>query len=209
VTGEAIREGSGGTSTLTFTVARSGETTTAVNVDYQTTSGTAKAPSDYASASGNLSFAANITTATVQIQIQGDQRLERRERFFLSLINPSSGAAVEHGQASGWIGNDDTWTRFAASKGNGRIRVWGRLSPAHPGRVMIVTLSRMINGVWVRLGVRRSVLVGRSDLDGDRFGDSRFYSQFPQPKPGRCQIVARFRGDTDHGPSRSTKTIYC
>ena len=99
VTGATVREGTGGTRTLTFTVTRSGETTTAVDVDYLTTNGTAIAPSDYASASGNLAFAANTTTATVQVQVVGDRRLERRrERFFVSLINPSAGAAIEHGR---------------------------------------------------------------------------------------------------------------
>jgi hypothetical protein len=209
VTGSTRREGTGGTRMLTFKVTRSGETTTAVNVDYQTTNATALAPSDYVSASGNLSFAANITTATVQVQIKGDARLEHRERFFLSLINPSAGAAIEHGQASGLIRDDDTWTRFSTSKVNGRIRVIGRLSPAHPHKLMIVSLFRLRNGVWVRLGVKRPELVGRSDLSGDGFTDSRFWTQFIRPYPGRCRIVARFRGDSDHGPSQSTKNVAC
>ncbi len=158
VTRRTVREGSGGTRTLVFTVTRSGELSTAVNVDYQTTSGTATAPSDFVSVTGNLSFAASATTATVTVQIKTDTRLEHRERFFLSLINPSAGAAIEHGQASGLIRDDDTWTRFTSKKVNGRIRVHGRLSPAHPGKLMVVTLSRMRNGVWVRLGVRRPAL---------------------------------------------------
>ncbi|HET7665028.1 MAG TPA: Calx-beta domain-containing protein, partial [Mycobacterium sp.] len=52
VTGASVREGTGGTKKLTFTVTRSGETTTAVTVDYATTSETARAPSDYVSAAG-------------------------------------------------------------------------------------------------------------------------------------------------------------
>jgi hypothetical protein len=44
VTGATIREGNTGTRLLTFTVTRSGETTTAVDVDYLTTNGTAVAP---------------------------------------------------------------------------------------------------------------------------------------------------------------------
>ena len=150
-----------GTRTLTFTVTRSGETTTAVNVDYQTTNGTAIAPSDYVGASGNLSFAATVTTATVQVQIKGDGRLEHRERFFLSLINPSAGAAIEHGQASGLIRDDDTWTRFTDKKVNGQIRVHGRLSPAHPGKRWSSPCPAVRNGAWVRVGVRRPTLIGQ------------------------------------------------
>ena len=59
------------------------------------------------SASGNLTFAANVTTATIQIQVKGDRRLEHRERFFLSLTNPSAGAAIDDGQAVGGIRDDE------------------------------------------------------------------------------------------------------
>lgn len=209
VTGETVREGNTGTTTLTFTVTRSGETTTPVNVDFQTTNGSALAPLDYVSNSGNVSFAATVTTATVDVQINGDRRLEHRERFFLSLLNPSLGAAIEHGQARGFIRDDDTRTRFTTSKVNGQIRIRGRLTPAHPGKKMVVTLSRRRNGVWVRVALKRPLLIGRSDLNGDGFIDSRFSTRFARPSPGRCRIVARFRGDADHGPSHSTRIISC
>lgn len=209
VSGGTIREGNTGTRTLIFTVTRSGETSTPVNVDFQTANGTAIAPLDYMSTSGNLSFAATVTTATVGVEIKGDRRLEHRERLFLSLLNPSVGAAVENGQASGWIRDDDTRTRFTLSKVSGRIRVRGRLSPAHPGKVMVVTISRRRNGAWVRLKARRASLVGRTDLNGDGFRDSRFSTRFVRPNAGRCRIVARFRGDTDHGPSQFTRVISC
>jgi Calx-beta domain-containing protein len=209
VTGETIREGNTGTSILTFTVTRSGETSTPVNVDFQTANGTAIAPSDYVSAAGNLPFGAAVTTATVQVQIKGDRRLEHREQLFLSLLNPSVGAAIESGQASGWIRDDDTRTRFTARKVRGQIRISGRLTPAHPGKRMVVTLFRRKNSVWVRLSIKRPLLVGRTDLNGDGFRDSRFATRFVRPNPGRCRIVARFRGDGGHGPSKSTKIISC
>jgi len=180
-----------------------------VNVDYQTTNGTALAPLDYVSTSGNLSFAATVTTATVGVDIKGDRRLEHRERLFLSLLNPSVGAAVEHGQAIGSIRDDDTRTRFSVSKASGRIRVRGLLTPAHPGKVMVVTLSRRKNGRWVRLVARRSQLIGRSDVNGDGFRDSRFSTRFVRPRPGRCRIVARFRADKDHGSSQFARVIRC
>ena len=70
---------------------------------------------------------------------------------------------------------------------------------------MVVTLTRMRNGAWVRLGVRRPMLFGRSDPSGDGFTDSHFSTQFPRPNPGRCRVVAKFPGDADHGPSQATK----
>lgn len=209
VTGATVREGNTGTTTLTFTVTRSGETTTPVNVDFQTTNGSALAPSDYVANSGIVSFAANVTTATVDVQIVGDRRLEHRERFFLSLLNPPLGVGVEHGQTRGFIRDDDTRTRFTTSKVNGHVVVRGRLTPAHPGKRMVITLSRRRNGVWVRVALKRPLLSGRADLNGDGFLDSRFSTSFRRPSPGRCRIVARFGGDADHGPSQSTSIIRC
>jgi hypothetical protein len=143
------------------------------------------------------------------VQILGDRRLEHRERFFLSLINPSAGAAIDDGQASGRIRDNDTWTRFKMSKTTRLIRVRGRLSPAHPGKLMTVTLSRRKDGEWVRLATKRPELEGRSDLNGDGFTDSRFAAQFPRPNSGRCRIVVTFRGDSSHGPSSSTQKMNC
>ena len=210
MTGATVLEGNTGTTTLTFTVTRSGETTTPVNVDFLTTNGTALAPSDYVSNSGNVSFAATVTTATVDVQMNGDRRLQHRERFFLSLLNPSLGAAIEHGQARGFIRDDETRTRFTTSKVNGQapVSVVGS-PPAIRGKRMVVSLSRRRNGVWVRVSLKRPLLIGRSDLNGDGFLDSRFSTRFARPRPGRCRIVARFRGDAGHGPSHSTRFIRC
>jgi hypothetical protein len=209
VSGATIREGNTGTKTLIFTVTRSGETSTAVNVDYQTTNGEAVAPSDYVGVAGSLSFPADETTATVGVEIKGERRLEHRERLFLSLTNPSLGAAIDQGQATGFVRDDDTRTRFSTNKVSGRIRVHGRLSPPHPGKFMVITLSRRKNGAWVRLVARRTVLLGRADVNGDGFRDSRFSARFLRPKAGRCRIVARFRGDKDHSPSAFTMVISC
>jgi Calx-beta domain-containing protein len=208
VSGRTIREGNAGTRVLLFTVTRSGVTTTPVSVDYQTANGEAVAPSDYVSATGTVSFAVNDTSETVAVQIKGDRQLEHLERLFLSLIDPSVGAAVETGQATGSIKND-LRTRFSTRKVRGVIRVRGRLSPAHPGKRMVVTLFRRRNGAWARVAVRRPFLSGTADINGDGFTDSRFATRFPRPRPGLCRIVARFRGDTDHGPSQAAKSIRC
>ncbi len=61
VTGASKREGGAGTTTLTFSVTRSGETTTAVDVDFALSDGTASAPTDYTAATGNLAFVADQT----------------------------------------------------------------------------------------------------------------------------------------------------
>ena len=151
----------------------------------------------------------NDTSETVAVQIKGDKQLEHVERLFLSLVDPSAGAAIETGQATGSIKNDDTRTRFSTRKVRGVIRVRGRLSPAHPGKRMVVTLFRMRNGAWMRVAARRPLMSGTSDINGDGFSDSRFSTRFPRPRRGLCRIVARFRGDADHGPSQAAKSIRC
>jgi hypothetical protein len=95
VAGASVREGASGTNRiLSFTIVRSGETTTAVDVDFATSNGSATDPSDYLAASGNVAFGANETTKTIDVTVVGDRRLEHKETFFLSLLAPSVGATI-------------------------------------------------------------------------------------------------------------------
>ena len=210
VSGASVREGALGTTrVLTFTIVRSGETTTAVDVDFATTNGSATDPSDYLAASGTVAFGANETSATVDVTIVGDRRLERKETFFLSLLDPSVGAAIESGQAAGHIVNDDTRTTLVVTKGARRILARGRLSPARPGNHMVVRLFRKRNGVWVRLQTRRPALRGRTDLNGDGFTDSAYRTRFQRPRPGACRVIAQFVGGTTFGSSKAIRAFRC
>jgi Calx-beta domain len=210
VTGASVREGAPGTTRiLSFTVERSGETTTAVDVDFATTNGSATDPSDYLAASGNVAFGANETTKTIDVTVVGDRRLEHKETFFLSLLAPSVGAAIEHGQATGSIVNDDTRTKLFITKGAKRIFARGRVSPARPGKRVVVKLFRRNNGVWVRLRTRRPVLFGTTDVDGDGFTDSRYRTRFGRPRPGTCKVVATFVGGTTFSSSKASRLFRC
>ena len=211
VTGLKQRETGSGTTTFTFTVTRSGDTTTAVNVDYVTSDGTASASSDYAVASGNLAFATNQTIGTVNVNVNGDGLLEHNETFFLGLLNPSVGAAISTGQATGTIVNDDTKTtaivKVRAAKG--LVAVHGRVSPARGRKHVIVRLFRRHNGAWVRIRTKRSLLVGSTDVNGDGFTDSRYATRFGRPKAGRCKILAAYPGDAKFAPSRAIRLFRC
>ena len=57
-----LTEPNSGTRNFVFTVTRSGDTTGISSVNFATANGTATAPSDYASNSGTLNFAAGETT---------------------------------------------------------------------------------------------------------------------------------------------------
>jgi len=211
VTGVAKREGASGTTTFTFTVTRSGETTTAVDVDYATGDGTAMAPTDYASASGNLAFVAAQTTQTVDVTVSGDRTLEHAETFFLTLENPSAGASIATGQATGTIKNDDTRTtavvRVRAARH--RVSVHGLVSPARKGGHVGVRLFRKRNGSWVRIRSKHPALRGAKDVNGDGFTDSRYATTFRRPAHGRCKAVATYSGDAQHARSSATKLFRC
>ncbi len=211
VTEASKREGRSGTTTLTFSVTRSGETTTAVDVDFVVTGGTASATTDFDATTGNLAFTAGQTVGTIDVTVHGDGVLEHNETLFLSLLNPSSGAAISTGQATGTIVNDDTKTsavvKVRAAKH--RVAVRGRVSPARAGKHVVVRLFRKQSGKWVRLSSKRAALSGKTDLNGDGFTDSRYASSFPRARSGRCKIVARYPGDSKLSPSSATKLFRC
>lgn len=210
VSGASVREGKLGTTRLlSFTIVRSGETTTAVDVDFATTNGSASAPTDYLAATGNVTFGANETTKTIDVTVNGDRRLEHNETFFLSLLDPSVGAAILNGQATGRIVNDDTRTTLFITKGADRILARGRLSPARPGKHMVVRLFRRQNGVWVRLRTKRPLLRGTTDVNGDGFTDSRYRTRFGRPRPGTCKVIATFVGGATFASSKAVRQFRC
>jgi hypothetical protein len=211
VTGATKREGGAGTTTLTFSVTRSDETTTAVDVDFALSDGTASAPTDYAAATGNLAFAADQTEGTIDVTVHGDGTLEHNETLFLSLLNPSAGAAISTGQATGTIVNDDTRTtavvKVRAAKH--RVAVRGRVSPARAGKHVVVRLFRKRSGAWVRVGSKRAALSGKTDVNGDGFTDSGYASRLRRARSGRCKMVVRYPGDKRFSSSSATRLFRC
>lgn len=82
------------TSTVTLTVTRTGNLATAVNVSYATANGTAQAGSDYAAATGFVSFAATQTSKTFLVQILNNAGCESIENLAVSLSSPTAGGAL-------------------------------------------------------------------------------------------------------------------
>jgi predicted extracellular nuclease len=105
-----VVEGQSGTSNLVFTVSRAGGFSTAADVAYTLSFGTADAADLGADTplSGSVHFDANQFTATITIPIQGDTNGERNETVFITLGEVTGNAAVTQGQAVGTILNDDT-----------------------------------------------------------------------------------------------------
>lgn len=102
----SIVEGDSGTTGLTFTLTRNGDSTGEVTVDYATANGIAD-DSDYVAANGTVTFADGVTEQQITIQINGDTDTEANETFSLNLSNPTGGAAIGDGSATGTIINDD------------------------------------------------------------------------------------------------------
>ena len=104
----SIVEGNSGTSTLNFTVTRTGHTTSAISVDFATADDTATvADSDYVSNSGTLNFASGITSQTISVTVNGDTVGEADEAFQVVLSNPTPGAEISDDTGIGTIENDD------------------------------------------------------------------------------------------------------
>jgi len=82
-------ENSGG---FSINVVRTNGSTGTVTVQYATTDGTAKAPSDYTSTSGTLTFNDGETSKPINVPIIDDNTPEGNESFTLSLSNPTGGA---------------------------------------------------------------------------------------------------------------------
>jgi hypothetical protein len=102
-----VTEGSSGNATATFTVRLSRSSTNPVTVSYATADGTARAPSDYAGATGSVTFVPGSMAETVPITIIGDSVEEPDEALALNLMLPGNAALLDsHGIAT--IIDDDT-----------------------------------------------------------------------------------------------------
>lgn len=106
IPGFSINDGSGfesSTTTITFTVTRSGSTGVST-VDYATADGTATAGSDYVEVNDTLTFDNGVTTQTIEIPLMGDTVVEGDETFVVNLSNPTN-ASIADAQGEGTITN--------------------------------------------------------------------------------------------------------
>lgn len=101
----AANEGDGPT-TLAFPVTLSKPVTWTVSVAFATADASAKAPDDYASTNGVLTFAPGDTTKTINVGVKGDTTIEPDESMSVTLSAPVN-ATVAGGSATGSIKNDD------------------------------------------------------------------------------------------------------
>src|SRR5207245_1146231 len=101
-----LAEGNSGTTSFGFTVSLSVAINQPVTVNYATGNGTATAGSDYAAASGTLTFAPGQTSKTITVLVSGDRLGESDETFFVNLSSPTNGVIAD-GQGAGTIVDDE------------------------------------------------------------------------------------------------------
>jgi hypothetical protein len=103
------KEGNGKKTTLfTFTVTLSTAYDQPVTVSFKTTDGTATTgDGDYVTKTGTITFAPGETTKTITITVNGDNRKEAAEYFYLDLYGNSSNSLFTKNRGTGTILNDD------------------------------------------------------------------------------------------------------
>jgi RTX calcium-binding nonapeptide repeat (4 copies)/Calx-beta domain len=112
-------EGNSGTTPFTFAVNRYGDTTGTSSVGYAV-AGIGDKPADnadFAGTTGLVEFAANETSKTVTVDVNGDGSNEGVETFSVGLSSPANGEAfvTGKGSATGTILNDDASLEIVAT----------------------------------------------------------------------------------------------
>jgi len=116
-----VSEGHSGSTTISFTVVRTGDTAGSDTVDYAVSgvgSGDSASASDFAGSafpSGTLTFMAGETSKTITLSMQGDNDFEADESFTLTLSNNSNGTTITTATQTGTILNDDNTLAIAAT----------------------------------------------------------------------------------------------
>ena len=107
VNDKAAAEGNTGSVNVVFNVKLSRASSSLVSLKFATVNGTAHAGSDYAPATGTLTFTPGQTTKTVSVQVNGDLLDEPNETFFLNLSAPT-GAVFGDAQGLCTVADDDS-----------------------------------------------------------------------------------------------------
>ncbi len=101
--------------TLTFTVTKAGGTALTHDVSYATASATATSGSDFAAASGTLSFAAADSSRTFSVTLTDDSTYEGSETLAGSLSGATNGATIADSAGTGTINENDPAPAFSVN----------------------------------------------------------------------------------------------
>ena len=116
-----VIEGHSGSTTISFTVVRSGDIAGTDTVDYAVSgvgTGSSASANDFVGSAfpaGTLTFAPGESSKTITLSVQGDNALEADESFTLTLSNNSNGTTISNATQTGTILNDDNTLAIAAT----------------------------------------------------------------------------------------------
>jgi Tol biopolymer transport system component len=113
-----VTEGSSGLTNAVLTVRLSRAARQTVTVKYATANLTARAPLDYQSATGTISFAPGETSKNVTVQIKGDTTPEQDERLTLNLSNATGAGFLDNVAAIEILDDDFAPRNVAVSPAN-------------------------------------------------------------------------------------------
>jgi len=158
ISSRQAKEGNTGTALRQFMVTLSAASMQSVSVQYATADGTAKAGSDYTSASGSLTFAPGELTKTISVAVIGDTTVESNEKFVVKL-GTALGATILTGTGTGTIVNDDaataggvaltyTQTSSWATGFNGDMKIKNTGTTAINGWTMEFDMNANIVNIW-------------------------------------------------------------
>jgi subtilisin-like proprotein convertase family protein len=97
-----------GNATAVFNVILSVPLLTDMTVDYTTSDGTAIAGEDYVPTRGTLRIPQGQTSGTISVPILNETEPESNQTFLITLSNPSAGATILNGVATGTIVDDNS-----------------------------------------------------------------------------------------------------
>lgn len=199
----SVMEGTGGTTTATFTVSLSNPSAFASSVDWGTTDGSAIGGVDFLSGSGAVSFAVGETVSTFAVTVQADSLDEADETFTVALANPL-GSSITDDTGVGSITDDDkTATGLTAKvkRSTRSIKASGVIESAASGMKIGVTLQKKKGAKYVKVA-STSVKVARlGDRDGDGLTDGSYVASFKRQRRGAYRVLVKYSGNADYLPS--------
>ncbi|HEX6739090.1 MAG TPA: Calx-beta domain-containing protein [Vicinamibacteria bacterium] len=121
-----VTEGNAGTTNATFTLTLGQALGRTVAINFTTADGTARAPGDYTTTSGSVTFPVGALTQTVTVPVVGDTINEGDESFSLNMTGDATATATAT------IVNDDTGPRATGYYPLNACRVLDTRTPVGP-----------------------------------------------------------------------------
>ena len=137
-----VTEGHAGTTTVNVTLSLSRAAGEPVTLSYSTANGSATAGSDYASASGTVTFDAGETSETISVSVNGDRIGEANETVLINL-SQVQGGVIADGQGLLTIADDEprvTISDVSKNEGNSGSTLFAftiSMSPASDSAVTV------------------------------------------------------------------------